>query len=181
VLLEDRVVLVDEGGERTGWAEKSTIHSASTPLHLAFSCYLFDEAGRVLVTRRALTKRTWPGVWTNSFCGHPGPGEPMTSAIERHARDELGVDIGDIREVLPDFRYTATDASGIVENEICPVYVARSGGLIVANPNEVAEWAWIDATDLIAAVDATPRLVSPWSALQVPLMRAELLAMGGVA
>ena len=105
----------------------------------------------------------------------------MIDAIERHAQCELGVAIDDIREALPDFRYTATDASGVVENEICPVYVARARGPILANPDEVAEWEWLDPAELIAVVDGTPRLVSPWSALQVPLMRGVLLEMGGVA
>ena len=80
----------------------------------------------MLVTRRAITKLTWPGVWTNSFCGHPAPGESMEDALARRAERELGLRITDIEVVLPDFRYRATDASGIVEYEICPVFRARA-------------------------------------------------------
>jgi len=86
---EEYVVLVDEDGTEIGTATKASVHHATTPLHLGFSCYVFDARGRVLLTRRALGKRTWPGVWTNSFCGHPAPGEMVTDAVRRRAGEEL--------------------------------------------------------------------------------------------
>ncbi|HEU5037362.1 MAG TPA: isopentenyl-diphosphate Delta-isomerase [Nocardioides sp.] len=161
----DVVVLLDEDARPIGTAPRAEVHDARTPLHLAFSCYLFDRSGRLLLTRRAITKRTWPGVWTNSFCGHPRPSEPMVEAIERYGRHELGVDVSDIRPALPDFRYRAVDASGVVENEVCPVFVARctdDADDIAANPDEVAEWRWVTAEELRAAVDAAPWALSPW-------------------
>jgi isopentenyl-diphosphate delta-isomerase len=161
------VVLVDADGTPTGTARKSTVHGDATPLHLAFSCHVFDAAGRVLVTRRALGKLTWPGVWTNSFCGHPAPDEAIPDAVRRRARRELGLEVGDLEPVLPDFRYRAVDASGIVENEICPVYRA----VVAVDPHpavdEVTEWAWVGFDDLRAAVTATPFAFSPWLALQL--------------
>ena len=84
----EQVVLVTPDGTPVGVAEKSTVHSTDTPLHLAFSCYLFDERGRVLMTRRALAKATWPGVWTNTCCGHPQPGEPPADAVVRRLHQE---------------------------------------------------------------------------------------------
>jgi isopentenyl-diphosphate delta-isomerase len=163
----EQVVLLDNDGEVVGSADKATVHTAQTPLHLAFSCHVFDSAGQLLVTRRALTKTTWPGVWTNSFCGHPVPGESMEDAIARRASAELGITVRDVKLVLPDFRYRAIDASGIVENEICPVFRAVSTDAVHANPDEVSEWEWVDPTSLTAAASAAPYAFSPWLVWQL--------------
>jgi isopentenyl-diphosphate delta-isomerase len=163
----EQVVLVDEAGTPVGTADKTAVHSTETPLHLAFSCHVYDRDGRVLVTRRSLAKFTWPGVWTNSFCGHPAPGESFETAISRRARQELGISLTAIEVVLPDFRYRAVDASGIVENEICPVYRAVTMDAVTANPEEVAEFEWVDPTALGAAVEAAPYAFSPWLGLQL--------------
>ena len=106
VKTQELVVLLDDGGRSIGAAPKSEVHHGCTPLHLAFSCYLFDDAGRVLLTRRALNKRAFPGIWTNSFCGHPAPDESMDDAVVRRARDELGVDIADCVVCCPIFAIT---------------------------------------------------------------------------
>lgn len=163
----EQVVLVDDAGTPIGVADKATVHGAETPLHLAFSCHVFDRRGRVLVTRRALGKLTWPGVWTNSFCGHPGPGERMDDAVRRRAQRELGLTLGELEPVLPGFRYRAIDASGVVEHEICPVFRT----VVDADPepaaDEVAEWAWVGFDALRTAVAAAPFAFSPWLALQL--------------
>ena len=163
----EQVVLVAPDGSRLGTALKSEVHSGDTPLHLAFSCYLFSPDGLLLVTRRAIGKRTWPGVWTNSFCGHPGPGEPFAETIARRASEELGFAVTGVVEVLPEFRYRAVDASGIVENEFCPVYVARATGQPAPLASEVAETAWITPEQLFAAAEAAPFLLSPWLLEQI--------------
>ena len=167
----DNVTLLAEDGTAVGVLPKSEVHTTDTPLHLAFSCYVQDREGRLLVTRRALGKRTWPGVWTNSFCGHPQPGEDMIDAVRRRGADELGIRVTDIRLALPDYRYRAVDASGIVENEVCPVHVAVVDEQPSANPDEVAEWEWVDVDDLLAAGVRTPFAFSPWLAEQLPLLR----------
>ncbi|GAA2049711.1 MULTISPECIES: isopentenyl-diphosphate Delta-isomerase [Leifsonia] len=169
----EEVVLLAEDGTPIGTADKATVHTESTPLHLAFSCHLFDGEGRILVTRRALSKATWPGVWTNSFCGHPGPGEAIEEAVRRRAQDELGARIDNLTIALPDFRYRAVDAAGIVEYEVCPVYTATVVGELAPAASEVAEWAWADPRSLLSAVDATPWAFSPWLTLQLPALYAD--------
>lgn len=161
------VVLVDHKGHEIGTADKALVHGTDTPLHLAFSCHVYNEAGEVLVTRRALGKLTWPGVWTNSFCGHPAPGEAMADAVARRAQFELGIGIGALEPMLPDFRYRAVDASGIVENEVCPVFSAVTTDAVAANPDEVAEWRWVTPESLRTAVAAAPYAFSPWLVLQL--------------
>ncbi|WP_433674161.1 isopentenyl-diphosphate Delta-isomerase [Microbacterium gorillae] len=164
------VTLLSEDGTELGSARKEDVHTTSTPLHLAFSCYLLNDHGELLLTRRALSKRTWPGVWTNSFCGHPAPGEDMADAIRRRAEQELGTRVTDLRVVLPDYRYRAVDASGIVENEICPVYVARIDASLQPEPAEVSEHAWIDVDGATRAVRSAPFAFSPWLQEQLPLL-----------
>ena len=164
----ERVVLVDPAGTPIGTADKAEVHTTQTPLHLAFSCYLFDGHGRVLMTRRAGSKATWPGVWTNACCGHPAPGETARAAVERRLRHELGITATELRLALPRFAYRATDAAGVVENELCPVWVGRIEHVAVdPEPAEVMDWAWVEWDDLTTAAQATPFLLSPWCVLQV--------------
>ncbi|AFM16000.1 isopentenyl-diphosphate delta-isomerase [Mycolicibacterium chubuense NBB4] len=171
VNIPEMVVLLDDDGRTIGSAPKSQVHHSSTPLHLAFSCYLFDEAGRVLLTRRALHKRTFPGIWTNSCCGHPAPGESMHDAVVRRVREELGVGVDDLRCVLPDFRYYAVATDGVVENELCPVFCARAVGTVRPAPDEIMDHAWVPWEQLRAAA-GFGWAISPWAAEQVPLLDA---------
>jgi isopentenyl-diphosphate Delta-isomerase len=164
--IDDEVVLLDEAGTPIGRAPKSAAHGPDTALHLAFSCHVVNALGEVLVTRRALSKQAWPGVWTNSFCGHPKPAESLVAAVRRRADHELGIDLGDVGLALPLFRYRATDANGVVENEVCPVYVATTNDEVDPNPREVAEHAWVEPHDLVSAVEAAPWAFSPWLVLQ---------------
>ena len=77
----EHVILLDKQDKPSGMLEKYAAHTLDTPLHLAFSCWLFNEQGQLLVTRRSLGKKAWPGVWTNSVCGHPQTGETFEQAV----------------------------------------------------------------------------------------------------
>ena len=172
----DDVVLLDEGGNPIGAADRRTVHTDRTPLHLAFSTYLFDVDDRLLLTQRAHDKVTWPGVWTNSCCGHPRPGEDPRDAASRRIREELGlhIDAGELRCVALDFRYRAIDAHGVVEHEMCPVYVAEIDGTGQdprrADPREIADSRWVPWREVIDRARNDPSGLSPWAVLQIPLV-----------
>ncbi|MHC9296515.1 isopentenyl-diphosphate Delta-isomerase [Mycobacterium sp. LTG2003] len=166
--LDERVVLLDESGNAIGTERKAEVHTDRTPLHLAFSCYVFGRDEHFLATRRATTKKTWPGVWTNSCCGHPGPGEPLKVAIRRRLHDELGLESAEIDLVLPAFRYRAVMPDGIVEYEVCPVYRAIVDTTPTPNPNEVSEACWLEWDDFAGAEAFTP--MSPWCLEQLAVL-----------
>lgn len=174
MVADDLVVLVDQKGQPIGTAPRLEVHTADTPLHLAFSCYLFDADGRLLLTRRALGKRTWPGVWTNSCCGHLKPGEDAEDAVRRRVQEELGVRIEGLQVMLPEFRYRAVDYSGIVEHELCPVFAGRLSGELSPDPDEVMDHRYVNWDDLVAAVAAAPGLISPWAAAQIPQLASRM-------
>ncbi|MEX2549151.1 MAG: isopentenyl-diphosphate Delta-isomerase [Nitriliruptoraceae bacterium] len=172
------VILVDEAGNAIGSAPKATTHDAHTPLHLAFSCYVFDRAGRLLMTQRAHGKPTFPGVWTNSFCGHPSPGEDMFEAVERRAQQELGLTLGTLTVILPAFRYEATGANGVRENELCPVFTAIATSDATPDLSEVAAVEWVRWSLLRDEVLTGERDVSIWCAAQVAELANRELANG---
>jgi isopentenyl-diphosphate delta-isomerase len=172
----EQVVLVDAGGQAIGTESKSVVHHSNTPLHLAFSAYLFrggSDAADLLVTRRALDKRTFPGVWSNSVCGHPAPGERLSDAVRRRAAQELGLTVTDLRLVLPRFAYRA-EMDGVVEHELCPVYVGVVEGEPSPDATEVWGYEWVPWAAYAGDVSEGRREVSTWSREQV----AALLELG---
>lgn len=171
----EQVVLCGDAGQAIGRADKALVHHTATPLHLAFSCYVVDREARLLVTRRARSKRTWPGVRTNTCCGHPGPDEAMDDAIRRRLRSELGLAVDTVRLVLPRFRYRAEMADGTVENELCPVFVATvARASVSADPDEVDDAWWQPWPAFVAAAADAGDPLSPWSLRQL----TELVALG---
>ncbi len=172
-------MLLDARRQPCGTAPKAGVHTRETPLHLAFSCYVVGPGDRVLVTRRSLAKRTWPGVWTNGVCGHPGPGEEPEDAVLRRGSQELGTALGSPVPLLPGFAYRAVDASGVVENEVCPVFAARAADDPVPVAEEVCDWAWAPWDSLLRLVRETPWVMSPWSVLQVREMDAQGISPPG--
>jgi len=160
------VVLLSPDGRPIGTADKATVHGPVTPYHLAFSCYAFDRAGRLLVTRRARSKLTWPGVWTNTCCGHPAPGEAPEDAVRRRLSYELGLTAYDLRRALQDFSYRAS-AGGVEEYELCPVFLCLVDADPIPNPAEVDAFAWRSWQEFAADALSDGTGVSPWAHLQV--------------
>lgn len=163
----EHVVLLDDRGNAAGTAEKGIAHTTDTSFHLAFSCHVVDADGLVLLTRRALTKRTWPGVWTNGCCGHPQLGETLRQAVERRVHDELGLRVVRASVALPDFVYRAEMSDGTVEHELCPVVIAEVAGPVTPDPDEVDDLVWLPWAAVVERGEREPWSLSPWSVEQV--------------
>jgi len=142
--MKETIYFVDENDIPTGEvSEKLAAHNANTKLHAAFSCYVFNKKGQFLVTQRANSKKVWPGVWTNSFCGHPKPKESREDAIKRRAEYELGMKVKDITLIVPKYIYKTPPYNGIIEHEFCPIYVAFIDGPLTPNKDEVENYKWV--------------------------------------
>jgi isopentenyl-diphosphate delta-isomerase type 1 len=166
----ERVVLLDTRGRPVGTMAKAAVHHDRTPFHLAFSCHVVAPGGRVLLTRRAATKRTWPATWSNACCGHPAPGETLRRAVERRLRDELGLVPRRLALALPDFAYRAAMDDGTVEHELCPVVVAEVDRQPRPHPDEVDGVAWVTWDELRRRATDDPASLSPWAVEQVRLL-----------
>jgi len=155
------VVLVDNRNKPIGTVPKAEIHTDNTPLHRAFSVFLFDPQGMVLLQQRSKKKKTWPLVWSNSCCGHPALGESSFEAARRRLSFELGMTDALLYEVIPNYSYRA-EKNGVVENEISPVLVAFSRQNPKINREEVEATRWINWEDFVREVENQPRDYSPW-------------------
>lgn len=152
---EELIYYVDKNDTPTGeTSEKYAAHTATTKLHAAFSVYVFNSEGQFLVTQRAFTKKVWPGVWTNTCCGHPLPNEPREDAIARRLSYELGMEVKNIQLVIPAYIYKTPPYNGIIEHEYCPVYVATATSDPVPNSLEVAAFNWVDWDDYVKACES---------------------------
>jgi isopentenyl-diphosphate Delta-isomerase len=172
----ERVVFVTEDGVPTGeTGPKLASHHAETRLHLAFSCYVLRRSDQaLLITQRAQDKKVWPGVWTNSVCGHPAPGEALEDAVRRRAAYEIGLpELADLRCVLPSYRYRTPPFEGIVENEFCPVFVAWADRDPEPNPAEVGGWRWVSWVDYAQLLQDPGAGVSYWAKDQYAQLKAE--------
>ncbi|WP_448317009.1 isopentenyl-diphosphate Delta-isomerase [Streptomyces sp. CO7] len=152
ILLE----LVDEQGVTIGTEEKLTAHQAPGLLHRAFSVFLFDNRGRLLLQQRALGKYHSPGVWSNTCCGHPYPGEAPFAAAARRTFEELGVSPALLAEAGT-VRYNHPDpASGLVEQEFNHLFVGLVRGRPDPDPQEVGDIAFVTPEELEKRHDADP-------------------------
>lgn len=147
---EEVVLFCDEKGILTGeTGPKLDSHTADTKMHSAFSVYVFNDQGQLLITQRAHTKKIWHGVWTNTCCGHLTPGENAVDAIKRRLDFELGMSAEDYTLMISDYTYKTPPYDGIIEHEFCPVYVARMVTPPQPNPNEVEDFAWMSWEEFV--------------------------------
>jgi len=167
--MEEIVVLVDERDRQRGTALKLAAHRAGE-LHRAFSVFVFDPAGRVLLQQRATTKYHGGGLWTNTCCGHPRPGEDVVDAGERRLVEEMGFR-ATLRHVGT-FMYRADVGEGLVEHEFDHVLVGGFEGEPEPDPAEVGAWRWLSPETALAECSARAAHFTPWFA------RAFRLALG---
>lgn len=167
---DDMIVYVDEDDNAIGTAPKLAAHDGDTKRHRAFSIFVFNSKGELLLQQRALTKKTWPGVWSNSCCGHVMLHETVVNAAKRRLKYELGITGVKLEIILPDFRYRA-EKDGVVENEICPVLIGFTDALPALNPAEVNDIRWVSWEQFVEDVADPAKGYSPWAREEVELLR----------
>lgn len=174
--MNELVVLVDDHDTVIGTTEKNTVHTATTPLHRGFSLFLFNSKKELLLTRRARNKKTFPGVWTNTVCGHPGPGERVVDAAKRRLKDELGISLkrSHLFRLVAPYRYRFADANGMVENEICPILMAYADVDPRPNTDEIDAWKWIAWKTFLEDIKKNAHLYSPWSVEEARILQSNL-------
>lgn len=161
---------MDADDAEIGRSDKLAAHQPPAPLHRAVSVMLTDEEGRYLLQRRADAKYHFAGLWANSACGHPAPGESVEAAARRRLHAELGATAGELT-----FQGTTTYAahdpvSGLAEHELDHVLVGPAVGNVEPHPDEVAETRWVGAADLATELTAYPERFVPWLAHVLPLL-----------
>jgi isopentenyl-diphosphate delta-isomerase len=168
----DELILVDEQDNPVGYETKLAAHQNGGKLHRAFSVFIFNPAGEMLLQRRATTKYHFGGLWTNACCSHPRRGEDTLEAAHTRLRHELGFDT-ELRELFS-FVYRAPDpTSGLTEHEFDHVFVGEFDGTPSPNVDEVGEVKWIAPGELLADVRANPQAYTPWFSLVVERMLIE--------
>ena len=155
----DSVVLVDAGDRVVGTAPKLDAHRTGV-LHRAFSVFVFDSQGFLLLQQRARSKYHSGGLWTNTCCGHPRPGEATVAAAQRRLREEMGIACA-LREAGR-FLYRADVGGGLVEHELDHVLVGRSDREPVPDPAEVAGWRRAAVADLQVEMARVPSRFTAW-------------------
>ena len=163
------LVLVDADDNEIGFLSKSQAHDGQGILHRAFSVFLFNEKGELLLQQRVGTKRLWPGYWSNSCCSHPRRGETMQTATRRRLRDELNVEAE--LEYVYKFSYQAEFGELGSEHELCHVYLGRIAGDVQANDHEIESVRFVSVADLEAEFEATPEQFTPWFLMEWRALR----------
>jgi len=151
---------VDADDRETGFLSKAECHDGQGRLHRAFSLFLFDGDGKLLLQQRAGSKRLWPGFWSNTCCSHPRRGETLEFATRRRLYDELNIDAP--VEFVYKFRYRAEFGGAGSENELCHVYIGQVPGPVKPNDHEIAAVRFVSAAELNVELDSNPERFTPW-------------------
>jgi isopentenyl-diphosphate delta-isomerase len=156
----EELILVDEHDRDIGTLSKALCHDGDGVLHRAFSLFIFNDRGELLLQQRSADKRLWPLYWSNSCCSHPRRGETMEEAVARRLEQELGLS-ADL-EFVYKFAYQASFGDAGSEHELCSVFLGRSDEPARANANEVAGLRYVSAETLDTEFAATPAQFTPW-------------------
>jgi isopentenyl-diphosphate delta-isomerase len=158
-MTEEKVVLVNEQDDAIGIEDKIRAHLLGA-LHRAFSVFIVNAEGQLLVQKRALTKYHSRGLWTNTCCGHPRPDEAVEKAARRRLKEEMGFD-SELSELF-NFIYSASLEDGLIENEYDHVLVGSFDGVPKPDPAEIAEWRWVDMATLSVDIKEHPERYTYW-------------------
>ncbi len=168
---DEPLVLVDSEDRDVGFLDKAAAHRGAGTLHRAFSLFIFNSSGELLLQQRAAGKRLWPGYWSNACCSHPRRGESLDQAIHRRLEEELGLKCP--LQFLFKFEYQAQfDADG-AEHELCSVYAGHNDRLPRTNLNEIAAVRYLAPATLDAEMAAQPEVFTPWFKLEWQRIRRE--------
>lgn len=169
--MEEYVILINDANVPIGTARKDRVHHGETPLHRGFSLFIFNPSGEILLQQRSSRKKTFPGIWSNSCCGHPQPGESAVDGAKRRAEDELGLVLTDVHEIISDYRYRS-EMNGVVENEICPILIGFTHHTPRINKEEVEAIRWISWIEWLEEIQRNPQGYSSWSVEETRLLDA---------
>lgn len=171
----EALILVDSSDQVVGYLDKAQAHDGKGVLHRAFSLFVFNDQGQLLLQQRAAEKRLWPGFWSNSCCSHPRQSETMDLAVQRRLQQELGLS-ADLQFTYK-FEYQAPFGELGSEHELCWVYVGRTSTEPVVNLTEIMDWRWIDAGALTEAIAAQPDHYTPWLKLEWERLNRDFSAL----
>ena len=157
----EHLILVDANDNELGSNTKEACHDGDGVLHRAFSLFVFNDRGELLLQQRSKEKRLWPLFWSNSCCSHPRLGETMDEATQRRVHQELGVSSNNLK-YLYKFHYQAKYGDLGSEHELCSVYIGSTTDEVAANINEVSDWRFISASQLQKEVNKSPESFTPW-------------------
>lgn len=161
----EEVILVDEQDVSIGAMEKMEAHEKAV-LHRAFSVFVFNANGEMLLQQRAITKYHSGGLWTNSCCSHPRPGEELPEAASRRLTEEMGF-VTPIHKVF-DFIYKADFSNGLTEYEFDHVFVGYYDGEIKPDPNEVSNYKYRSMHEIALLLKNEPELFTVWFHIAFP-------------